>query len=86
MATYQIEWKKSALRELKHLDRKIIPRIISAVESLSKNPFPAGVRKLQGAENTYRVRIGEYRVIYEIIDVRVVIVVLRVRHRREAYR
>ena len=86
MATYQIEWKKSALRELKRLDRKIIPRIISAVESLSTNPFPSGVRKLQGAYNTYRVRIGEYRIIYEVIHARIVIVILRVRHRKDAYR
>ena len=86
MATYHIEWKKSALRELKRLDRKIIPRIISTVESLSKNPFPSGIRKLQGADNTYRVRVGEYRIIYEILDIRVVIVILRVRHRKEAYR
>ena len=86
MATYQIEWKKSALRELKRLDRKIVPRIISTVESLSTNPFPSGVRKLQGADNTYRVRIGEYRIVYEIFHARIVIVILRVRHRKEAYR
>jgi mRNA interferase RelE/StbE len=86
MAIYQIEWKKSALRELKRLDRKIVPRIISTVESLSKNPFPSGVRKLQGADNTYRVRVGEYCIIYEILEVRIVIVILRVRHRKDAYR
>ena len=50
MATYKIEWKASALKELKRLDKKIIPRIISVVESLANNPFPSGVRKLQGAE------------------------------------
>lgn len=86
MATYQIEWKASALRELKRLDRKIIPRIISAVEFLSTNPFPAGVRKLQGADNAYRVRVGDYRIIYEVIHARIVIVILRVRHRKDAYR
>jgi mRNA interferase RelE/StbE len=86
MATYQIEWKKSALRELKRLDRKIIPRVISAVESLSTDPFPSGVRKLQGSDNTYRVRVGQYRIVYEIFQARIVIVILRVRHRKDAYR
>ncbi len=86
MATYQIEWKKSALRELKQLDRKSIPRVISAVESLSTGPFPSGVRKLQGSDNTYRVRIGQYRIVYEIFQGKIVIVIIRVRHRKDAYR
>ncbi len=86
MDTYQIEWKASALKELKRLDKKIIPRIISSVESLAANPFPPGVRKIQGAEKTYRIRTGNYRIIYEIIQERIVIVILRVRHRRDAYK
>ena len=86
MATYKIEWKASALKELKRLDRKIIPRIISVVESLANNPFPSGVRKLQGAEKTYRIRSGNYRVIYEVIQERIVIVIVRIRHRKDAYR
>ena len=86
MATYQIEWKASAVRELKRVDRKIIPRIVSAVESLSTVPFPVGVRKLQGADNTYRLRVGDYRIIYEVFHARIVIVILHVRHRKDAYR
>ena len=86
MATYRIEWKASALKELKHLDRKIVARVISAVDSLSANPFPSGVRKLQGADKTYRVRAGEYRIIYEVIHERIVIVIVRVRHRKDVYK
>jgi mRNA interferase RelE/StbE len=86
MDTYKIEWKASALKELKRLDRKIIPRIISSIESLATNPFPPGVRKLQGAEKTYRIRTGNYRIIYEIINERVVIVIIRIRHRKNAYK
>ena len=86
MATFQIEWKNSALRELTRLDRKIIPRVISAVESLSTDPFPSGVRKLQGSDNTYRVRVGQYRIVYEIFQAKIVIVIIRVRHRKDAYR
>ena len=86
MDTYQIEWKASALKELKRLDRKIIPRIISSIESLATNPFPTGVRKLQGSEKTYRTRIGNYRIIYEVIQERIVVVIIRIRHHKDAYR
>ena len=86
MATYQIEWKKSAIRELKRLDRAIIPRIIAAVDNLSSQPLPQGVTKLQGSQRTYRIRIGNYRVIYELYESMLVIEVIRVRHRKDAYR
>ncbi|MEI6809109.1 MAG: type II toxin-antitoxin system RelE/ParE family toxin [bacterium] len=86
MGTYQIEWEPSALREFKRLDRKIIPRILVTVESLSSNPFPQGVKKLHGGESTYRIRIGDYRVIYEVLSNRLVIEIVRVRHRKDVYR
>ena len=86
MGTYRIEWRKSALRELKRLDRQVVPRIVTAVESLATDPLPVGVRKLQGGQRTYRLRVGDYRVIYELLELRLLIEVVRVRHRREAYR
>jgi len=86
MGTYQIEWKKSALRELRRLDHEVIPQIVLAVDSLSSQPLPAGVSKLQGSQRTYRIRIGNYRVIYELYESRLVVEVVRVRHRKDAYR
>jgi mRNA interferase RelE/StbE len=86
MATYKVEWKISALKELKNLDRSVIPRIVAAVESLSGNPRPSGVRKLQGAEHSYRIRVGEYRVVYEIVDEILLVIIVRVRHRKDVYR
>jgi len=86
MATYRIEWKASALRELKRIDRQDVPRIVAAVESLSDNPFPPGVRKLQGAEYTYRIRVGDYRVLYEVYQGTIRIQIVRVRHRKDVYR
>jgi mRNA interferase RelE/StbE len=86
MATYRVEWKPSAIRELKRLDRQVVPRIVAAVESLGVSPYPSGVRKLHGGERTYRIRVGEYRVIYEIFDLRLTVHVVRVRHRKDAYR
>lgn len=86
MGTYQIEWKRSALRELRRLNREAIPRIMAAVEGLSTVPFPASVRRLRGTRRTYRLRAGEYRVIYEVFESRLVIEIVRVRHRKDAYR
>jgi mRNA interferase RelE/StbE len=86
MATYRIEWKASALRELKRIDRQDVPRIVAAVGTLSDNPFPTGVRKLQGTENTYRMRVGDYRVLYEVYHSSICIQIIRVRHRKDAYR
>jgi mRNA interferase RelE/StbE len=86
MATYQIEWKTSALQELKRLDRKSVPRIVSAAEALSENPFPHGVRKLSGAESTYRIRVSDYRIVYTVGKVILRIEIIRVRHRKDVYR
>jgi len=86
MGTYQIEWKPSALRELRRIDRQTVPRIIAAIDSLSTNPLPSGVKKLHGGDSTYRIRIGDYRVVFEVFAYRLVIVVIRVRHRKDVYR
>lgn len=86
MDTYQIDWKSSALRELKKLDRQIVPTIVSAVGALSANPFPSGVKKLHGGESTYRIRVGNYRVVYEVFSNRLVIEISRVRHRKDVYK
>lgn len=63
MASYTVEWKKSAAKELKRLPQSIILRIVEAVEELAADPFPAGCRKLKGSEHTFRIRLGDYRAI-----------------------
>lgn len=86
MASFEIEWKRSASKELRKLPNDMIPRNIVAVESLAADPHPAGSRKLEGSEHTYRVREGSYRVIYEIDAKGVTITIVRVAHRSEVYR
>ncbi|HPJ56773.1 MAG TPA: type II toxin-antitoxin system RelE/ParE family toxin [Kiritimatiellia bacterium] len=86
MDTFRIEWKSSAIRELRRLDRSIVPKVLAAVESLASSPYPVGSRKLTGVENAFRIRIGDYRIIYEIHAGRLVLVIVRVRHRKDAYR
>jgi mRNA interferase RelE/StbE len=83
---YRIEWKRSALKELRQLPQSIIIRVMAAVESLADNPYPAGIRKLAAAEYTYRLRVGDYRVVYTVDDDILVVEIVRVRHRKDAYR
>jgi mRNA interferase RelE/StbE len=86
MASYQIEWKHSALKELEKLPRQYIPKIIEAVKELSNNPYPQGTKKLVSTEKTYRIRAGDYRIVYEILENKLIIQIIRVRHRKDAYR
>jgi mRNA interferase RelE/StbE len=86
MASYRIEWKPSAAKELKRLPRDVIARIIAAVETLASNAYPQGVVQLKGSQHTYRIRIGDYRVIYTVDDDVLRIEIVRVRHRRDVYR
>ena len=83
---YKIEWKQSAKKELKKLKKAVIPRIIKAVESLSINPYPTGSRKLQGSEHLYRVRLGDYRIVYSVENKILLIEIIRIGHRKDIYR
>jgi mRNA interferase RelE/StbE len=85
MASYKIEWKNSARKELKNLDKAIIPRILNEVEQLIENPYPAQSRKLQGAEHLRRIRVGDYRVIYSTDSTILVIEIIRVGHGKNIY-
>jgi mRNA interferase RelE/StbE len=86
MDSLQIEFARSAIKDLRGIDRQWLPKIISAIEALSENPRPSGCKKLVGSEHTYRIRISDYRVIYDIQDHKMVVYVVRIRHRRDVYR
>jgi len=86
MDSYEILWKRSAERELRNIDPKQLSRIINAVESLVDNPFPPQYHKLGGSERGYRIRVGDYRVIYQADTKAKIVTIYHVRHRREAYR
>lgn len=66
MGSFGIEWKRSAEREVRKIDPVQIPVIIQALDSLTRDPSSAGSRKLQGREHHYRIRVGDYRVIYQV--------------------
>lgn len=86
MASWQIEFARSATKDLRGIDRKWIPKILAEIEILAEDPRPDGCKKLVGSEHTYRVRIGDYRVIYDIQDEALVVLIVRIRHRRDVYR
>ncbi len=85
MASYKIEFKKSAVKELKALPKPYLKAVTEAIGALASNPRPEGSIKLSGAE-AYRIRIGVYRVVYEIRDDVLVVTVIRIGHRKEVYR
>ena len=77
--------KRSAERELGRIDRAMIPRIVTAIHSLAENPRPSGSRKLVGSEAEFRIRVGDYRIIYAVDDNAESINIQRIRHRKDAY-
>ncbi len=85
MASYSLEIKRSAAKELSQLPRKDRGRVIARIEALAQDPRPAGAEKLSGQER-YRVRQGDYRILYEIEDQVLRIMVVKIGHRREGYR
>ena len=86
MPEYAITFARSARKQLEALDRALALRIVGRIESLAVTPRPVGCVKLEGGTGLWRIRVGDYRVIYEIDDDRCRIDVSAVRHRRDAYR
>jgi len=84
--TYAVLFKPSARKALAKLPRSVQVRLIEAAEALAQNPRPPGVKKLQGDENLWRIRVGAYRIVYEIHDARLVVLVVRIGDRKDIYR
>ena len=83
---YTVRFKKSAEKELEKLPTQIIKRISKAIDSLAVNPRPAGSKKLEGQkESLWRIRIGDYRVIYLVEDVIRIVEIRRIGHRKDVY-
>jgi mRNA interferase RelE/StbE len=86
MDSYKIRWKNSAEHDLRNIDHQQIPRVIKAVEALANTPFPHSARKLRGSERIYRIRVGDYRVIYQEDTELTIVIIYHIRHRKRAYR
>jgi len=83
---YRVFLERAAEKDLKSLPLKLHNRIIVALQALAKNPRPSGCRKLTGSDSDWRIRVSDYRIVYEIDDSAEIVRVNRVRHRREVYR
>jgi len=86
MAKYRIEISATAERQLKKIRREDKVRILRSISLLASDPRPSGCRKMSGYDDIYRLRIGDYRVIYEVDGRRIIVVILKIGHRREVYR
>jgi mRNA interferase RelE/StbE len=85
VASYDVALTSSAEKELKRLPGKLVERIIPRLEGLGSDPRPTGCRKLKGGDREWRIRVGDYRVVYTIDDTKRLVEVTRVRHRSEVY-
>jgi len=86
MASYNIVFKPSVEKDLRSLPKSVIARVLRQIEVLGKNPFPRQSVKLAGAEQLYRIRVGDYRLVYAVDKEAQEIMVHYIRHRREVYR
>ena len=86
MSAYRLFSAPTAKKELERLPKKMRDRITAAIDALADNPRPHGSLKLEGAVNRYRIRVGEYRIVYSIEDKILTVLIIRIRHRKDAYR
>ena len=83
---YRVELKPSAASQLRKLDRGIQKRIFAKFDQLRDNPRPNGVQKLAGEDDLYRVRVGDFRIVYTIFDDQLLVLVLVIGDRKDVYR
>lgn len=83
---YAISYVPSAAKTIRKLDGPTARRLLEAIEQLASNPRPQGCIQLKGGQGELRIRVGDYRIVYEVHDHELVVLLLRVGHRREVYR
>lgn len=83
--SYRVQFTTAAARQVRKLPRSVRDRILDAAEDLADDPRPHGARKLTGEKTAWRIRVGDYRVIYDVIDTELTVTVVRAAHRREVY-
>lgn len=84
--SFRVEYAASAMKALEGLPKKDQQRIVTKVDSLASDPHPPGSMKLQGADELWRVRVGVYRIVYSVDGGKLVVLVVRIGHRRDVYR
>lgn len=83
--SYRVEFTTAAARQVRKLPRPARDRVLEAISGLRENPRPPAAKKLVGEQTAWRIRIGDYRVIYDVFDGELVVTVVRAGHRRDVY-
>jgi mRNA interferase RelE/StbE len=86
MKHYAVHYSRPAAKELDALPTNVQTAVVEVVGTLGENPRPVGAKKLVGSDNKYRIRVGRYRIIYEVHDKTVTVLIVRIAHRKDAYR
>jgi len=84
--SYRVELSSRALRDLKGLDKPLQKRMAIAIDALASDPRPPGCQKMEGQEKAFRIRVGDFRIIYQVHDKVLLVLVLKVGHRGDVYR
>jgi mRNA interferase RelE/StbE len=83
---YRIEFSPTAASQFRKLPKEVQTRLKQRIDSLAENPFPRGIKKLSAEENLYRLRIGDYRIIYQVQGKTLLVLILKLGHRKNVYR
>ncbi len=86
MASYRVKIKSSAQKEIRKLPTSTRKKVVEIIDELYKDPLPNDAEKIKGSRNTYRIRQGVYRIVYELYKNELLVVVIRVRHRKAVYK
>lgn len=84
--TYTIEFSRAAEKQLLSVQKQDLRKIAQKIDKLSSNPLPSGYEKLKGSEDLYRIRQGDYRIIYTVAEKKLLVLIIKIGHRREIYR
>ena len=86
MPRYEVRISQTAAKQLRKLPREDQERVAAKASALATDPRPSGTQKLRGYEDIWRVRVGPYRILYSVADAEVIVIVLKIGHRRKIYR
>ena len=86
MDSCRVEFRRPAEKDLRKIAASHLPQVVEAIRGLANEPMPYGVRKLVGGEHSYRIRVGDYRVVYQWLGKTKLVVIEKVRHRKDVYR
>lgn len=86
MERFNIDIKSSVEKDISRIDSQFIPQILNAIEKLSINPFHTSSKKLKGSKSSYRLRSGDYRIIYKIDKMSKTVTIFHIKHRKESYK